>query len=342
MSENKITPAPAPARRSPLRKALKVSAWILGSILGLLILIMCAVAWILTPERLTPLVEKYASEYLKADLKADRVELTVWKSFPYVALDVQNLHLVSLSLQGQPESVMQALPADASRLLDATSVHASINPWHLLRGAIKLGDISIKGMGINLVAYSPTVTNYDIIPPSEPSEESSTWEIDLADVSISAEGGIRYFDASAGLDARLSRPMLTVNTSGENLKLDFKASASLTMQGHPYVSNMPLTLGGNILFKQNPIVLSSQDLQLTAWGLPVNMKLGVDLGENPALTQASLSIPPLKIMPLLEMVAPQLSADIPALKLIDSDIALGLQADVLTPWRFDSPTLPTV
>ncbi|MDE6243382.1 MAG: AsmA family protein, partial [Muribaculaceae bacterium] len=324
-----------------LKRILRILAWAVGSLVALLILILCAVAWILTPERLTPLVEKYASEYLTADLKAERVELTVWKSFPYVELDAKGIHLTSRALQGQPDSVMKALPADAARLADAGSIHASINPWHLLRGVIRIGDVKAKGLGLNLVAYSPEVANYLITPPSEPSE-SKPMRFEFDNIDISAEGGMRYFDASAGLDLLLNRPMLTASQTDDNIKLAFSSPLSFTADGHKYLNAVPLGLSGNFLFKQDPMALSSKDMEITLWNLPVQLAFGLDLSDNPALTECNLTLPPLEVMPLLRMAAPELLADMPELKGLDTNLSFGLKANVKCPWRFDSKDLPDV
>ena len=89
-------------RRPVWLRVLKWTACAAGGIMVLLATLLAVAGWYLTPERLTPLVEKYGSEYLHADVSADRVELTIWSSFPQVRLDVSNLRLTSRTLQGSP------------------------------------------------------------------------------------------------------------------------------------------------------------------------------------------------------------------------------------------------
>lgn len=343
-AETDGTSAPKPKKRSALRITLKVLAWTVGSLVGLLLIVMCLIAWILTPERLTPLVNEYASEYLKADVKAGRVELTVWRSFPYVKVDVNDLHITSRTLQGQPDSVMRALPADASKLLDSQEIHASINPWHMLRGVIKLGDINVNGLGVNLVSYSATVNNYDIVPPSEEKEEkeSKPWRIELANVEILAQGGIRYFDAASGLDVVLRRPTVRATHKDDNLKIDFRTAGDLAMNGRKVIENMPFTLGGDLSFKQDPMALSCPELTVTAWNLPAYIDFALDLGSRPALTKGAVKVPAIEILPVLKLVVPELIAETPLLKGLDTNLAVALDATVATPWAFESKELPNV
>ena len=88
-------PKPAPVRR-PLWKS--IVKWVLISVVALLLLVgilLTVAVNYLKPDRLTPIVEKTASEYLDADVSIDRVELSFWPTFPRFEVDVRNLSVVS-------------------------------------------------------------------------------------------------------------------------------------------------------------------------------------------------------------------------------------------------------
>ena len=76
-----------------LRRSLKIGGWIFGGIVALLVAVMCVVAWILTPQRLTPIVNSVANESLNAEVKIGRVELTAWSTFPHLMVDVDSLSI---------------------------------------------------------------------------------------------------------------------------------------------------------------------------------------------------------------------------------------------------------
>ena len=65
---------------------------------ALLVMALCLTVWILTPDRLTPIAERLANENLNADVKIKRMELTVWKTFPYMTIDVDGLNVRSRTL----------------------------------------------------------------------------------------------------------------------------------------------------------------------------------------------------------------------------------------------------
>ena len=80
---------------------LKVLIWIVGIIMVLALVAMCAVAWILTPATLTPLVRSQAGKFLDADVGLGRIELTVWSSFPRLMVEVDSLSLRSRRASGR-------------------------------------------------------------------------------------------------------------------------------------------------------------------------------------------------------------------------------------------------
>ena len=81
MTEEK-SPLPSDTSMKPRRplwkRMLKWGIWSVVSILSLLLLTLTAIVFILTPERLTPLVERYATDYIDGELNVSRVELTFW------------------------------------------------------------------------------------------------------------------------------------------------------------------------------------------------------------------------------------------------------------------------
>lgn len=167
-------PEKAPRKRRPLwRRILKWTSITIGSVLLLLILAFCVLLFYLTPERLTPLVNRYASEYLNADFHASRVELTFWSTFPRLNVQIDNVDLVSRSLRVLPERERATLPADADLLLRLRRFSGGVNMLSLLTGNIDLYDVEFTDPSINMFVYNDSINNFDILPPSDEDEEPS-------------------------------------------------------------------------------------------------------------------------------------------------------------------------
>lgn len=79
-----------------VKKTVKVSTIAIVSIVGLVVVIgSIALYLVLTPQRLTPIVEQLAAEYIDAKLEFDEVELTVISTFPRIGVRLKDAVLRS-------------------------------------------------------------------------------------------------------------------------------------------------------------------------------------------------------------------------------------------------------
>ena len=72
----------------------RVLRWTIISVLILVVLLGATVGIVLnivfTPEKLTPIVEKYANEYLDADVRFKSIDLTFYSTFPNFGIDIED------------------------------------------------------------------------------------------------------------------------------------------------------------------------------------------------------------------------------------------------------------
>ncbi|MDE6782092.1 MAG: hypothetical protein K2J17_00050, partial [Paramuribaculum sp.] len=152
----------------------KIVTWILGIVFTLsltLIISVSAALWWLSPERLTPLVNGFLSSYLYADVNTGRVELTFWSTFPHVELRVDSLDVVSRRFCDLSPELRASLPADADSLVSVERFSGGIHLLKLMGGEIDLYDIELANPKANLVVAPDSTANFDILPPSKPSEK---------------------------------------------------------------------------------------------------------------------------------------------------------------------------
>ncbi len=146
-------------KKRPLwRRILKWSGIAVATVFAVFILVCSLLVWCLTPGRLTPMVEKIASESIDADVSLSRVELTFWHTFPKMTLEMDSLRVVSRSLHTLPDSVRATLPADADSLLSLPSFHAGVNVFALLGGHVSLYDVVFTHPEVNLLQVDDSAT----------------------------------------------------------------------------------------------------------------------------------------------------------------------------------------
>ena len=79
-----------------MKKGWKITLITLGSLLGLVVVALVVVCWLLfTPARLTSIVNSLAGKYILCENHFERVDLTLFKTFPDVGLEVKNVVLVN-------------------------------------------------------------------------------------------------------------------------------------------------------------------------------------------------------------------------------------------------------
>ena len=190
-----------------MKKAYKITWISLASVLGVIIItVLIALYLVLSPKRLTSLVNKYASKFITCDYNIGKVDLTVFKTFPDVGLEINNLVLISPT---------NGWTTDTLAAIDECIV--SMNIKKLLREKeIIVNTCELDGGFINAFFDTEGNTNFDIFPPSETTEpepeetESTSYKIDLNKLKLS-NVKIMYTDLG-------SSTIATANGLGLNLK----------------------------------------------------------------------------------------------------------------------------
>lgn len=207
---------------------LKITLWFLGSVIALAAIVLGVALWLLTPEKLTPIINKYASQYLDADVRFERVEVSLWSDFPRVSLSIIDGTVVSNALT-QPDT-----------LLIFNKFDVSLDAWGLINmtGA-RVSRVGLDGARVTALIDSTGRASWDIVRPSADTSVSDTTSLDFGfdvrRVEITNSLKLRLRDLRDTTDLTLSLSRLDFDGfAGSDLKkLDIKRLAidSLHVQG---------------------------------------------------------------------------------------------------------------
>ena len=178
-----------------MKKPLKITLISLGSLLGLILIVVGIACWIvLTPARLTSLVRNQAPNFINCDFDIERADLTIIKSFPKVGVAINDVVLVN---------PMEGSPSDTLAYIDECVVSVDVKKF-LKEDQIIINECRLNGGYVNLFTDYQGRSNLDIFPPSEPDtiEESSefVYGIDLASIKLN-NISVNYTDLTQGMIA---------------------------------------------------------------------------------------------------------------------------------------------
>jgi len=181
-----------------MKKAYKVTWISLASVVGVvLIVLLIAMYLILSPKRLTGLVNRYADDFITCDYNFGKVDLTLFKTFPNVGLEINDVVLINPT-NGWTTDTLAAID----------QLVASVNLRKILfDDEIIVNSCLLDGGLVNVFFDTEGNSNLDIFPPSEAkpneAEGESSYFIDLNKLALN-NIEVRYTDLSANTMANIN------------------------------------------------------------------------------------------------------------------------------------------
>ena len=89
-----------------MKKALKITGITLASLVGLVLVVAgIAVAVLTSSGRLTKMVKKYAPQFVNCEIQLGKADLTLFKTFPNIGVDIENVALIN-PMAGSPSDTL--------------------------------------------------------------------------------------------------------------------------------------------------------------------------------------------------------------------------------------------
>lgn len=322
-----------------MKKTLKIIAIVLISLLAFLLLALGATVWILTPSRLTPLVNEMASEQMNATVSSSRVELTFWKTFPRLIVEVDSLQIISHSLDSVDAKTRALIPAGADSLASVKHFRAGIDVLSLLATNINLYDVEFHSPKVNIVQIDSLQSNYNIFPPSAESKEPLL----LPNISINRFAIVDGFPisfTSVADSMQVKAHLAAVDLSGNKapvytLKVDGSGGTNLPTLHLP---STPFGLNGSIHWQSsNPGAIKLENLAINADKVTVSIDAAAQLLDTIAVNQLKIVGKDLDLSNLISLVPPELSSELSKIK---TNLKASFSAELLAPYIPSTGKIP--
>lgn len=223
-----------------MKKFWKIFAITLASCLAVVVIVVAVALYVvLTPKRLTPIVNQVADTYITASHEIGDVELTVFSTFPQVGLQVNGLCVVNPMQGAQSDTVLAA-----KKLVAAIDVKK-----YLQQNILDVREVSLDGVVANVFTDCEGKMNIDVLAlPADTTDKDTAFSLPFGylgvdKLSIDAQR-ITYLSVKDSICAALCDVQLSAAAKGlDNVDLYLETpAADFVMSGEQYLAGKRLQL----------------------------------------------------------------------------------------------------
>ena len=222
-----------------MKKALKITGITLASIVGLVLIVAgVAVAMVTSSGRLTKMVKKYAPQFVNCEMQLGKADLTLFKTFPNIGVDIENVALIN---------PMAGSPSDTLANIDNLIVVVDAKKF-LKEKEIVVRRCILEDAFVNLYTDSIGNSNLDVFNAKKDNDTTSSsfdYLVDIEEVKLK-NSTLFYTD---------DRNKMTAQAHGFNLDLE-GSMMNDTIDAELGLEALSLSL------RMNDIDLAINDLEL--------------------------------------------------------------------------------
>ena len=331
-SDQKSEGKPTRKEKSLIRRIVKLCCILLAVLILLIALAAGSVVMILSPSRLTPLVNKYSSQYLDASVRFDTVTLSLWEHFPHVSVKLSGGEIISHALQSEPDSVKTQIPAAADTLLRFEELVVALNLPRLLASQAMIRYVGLTAPEIYAFVAPSGKANWEIYSDttsSDSSDATNPFEINFSRIEIHKQGHLVFDDRSQSLFAETNIDQLKIRKFLiDRYKTDIQLTASVRKDSIQMCEQLPIALSGGLSFnfkQADALALHRLDLKIDE--IPIRFDGKIAFASDTLKTEGlRCDIEPLALNRLVAL-APQ--SLFPRIKHIDTDLELTLKTRIM-------------
>lgn len=294
----------------------------------------------LTPQRLTEIINREASENLDADVKVYNAHFTLWSTFPHFCLEMDSVKIMSRSLDKLDKKIMSKLPEDAKYLASAAKVRGGLNMLRLISGKIYLRNLEVDSIDLNLVAATDSITNYNIFPTSESSGKIPY--ITANKVKLNSPKQLRFYSrvTNSLIDINLKRAAIVREQQRNNdYRMNIAGGINATVNKFRVLRDFPFSLNGDVALKFDPFAIAVSNYSIALGNTKGKLDMQLNAGEEMKINNLSYRLADFNVETLLGYLPTNI---LPALRSMHADIILNASAKLTTPYRFSASELPSV
>lgn len=333
-----------------IKKSLAVLTLTVLAVLLFVVGILISVVNILTPDRLTPIVERVANESLvNCRVEVDTVQLSLYGSFPYLHVDVSNLRILSTLRQTLPQSQANLLPPEADTIAKFDHFGGGINLAAIATKKLQFNDVSIDGPKANFVVLNNEIANFNIFPestdtvPSEPFVWEDLPKISIHKFAITNPEAIKYIDVHTGTSVTANLKSVSLEQNDTPVyTLHFNGNVfSPQMMEYFTLHNIRFGLNGDINWTPDkPWVIGAENMDFNLAAIKGRFSTNVDIKDGLTVNSLDVTINPINVTEVLSILPDSLKTEYGIPLDISTTASVGISARLSKPFVVGNTALP--
>ncbi|MDE6369500.1 MAG: hypothetical protein K2K94_09725, partial [Muribaculaceae bacterium] len=327
------------------KRLIKIVLWtVMGVGLALYALLTCVVN-VLSPDKLTPIVNKVANKVLEANVEIGRVELSAKASYPFLRLDIDSVCITVPAIGKIKGDTVIRLPGYADTLFVVDRFVGELNIPKILIGKVDIRNIDLYGPSANIVIVNDSINNFNIVKQSD-SDDNDNGGIDIANIelkrfSISGARDFRFYNASTAIEASIGVETLIERDEIEpTYMLTFNGNFKSGILHDYNLLRLPVTLDGEIGWNAAlPHKVDFRKFTLGLAWLRIMLDMGIDFGEELLVNDFTAACYGIKVHDLMAFVPDEISRkyELNSLK-TNAEISLDIRLD--SAFNLDRDSVP--
>lgn len=331
-------------------KILKVlSVTLLTIIVVMGILLFCAIKF-LDSDRLAPIVEDFANEYIDGHLKLGSIKIGFQPRFPILGVEMENLSVISHSFDSLTAQQRGNLPNYADSLLTLDYMSGALDLKRLIvNNELALHDVVLRGLGVNIVIAHNGKTNYDVLKiPADTVEtpKSKMPGFRINRFSLDQPKEIRFYNAADSTSASVLLLTDAAVDGNEQPTYRLKINGDVTSPKATLITNLDqINFGVNGKVYWNPVdpgLVAMDEMELRGAFIKATVSGEIDLKESPIVKKGIIELQPTAIIDLISILPDSIREEHRLFApYFSTDAVIGGRIELLKPMNLATDTLPT-
>ena len=323
-------------KKNPWIKACRIIFGILGTCVVLIIVAVCVLVSYFSSGRIIKLIEEKSSEYTNAEIKIGDLNYKLFKTYPWLELEIDSLTVISKSLSNISKEELQSLPFNSDSLASIAKLKLDLNIPDLIHNKIRLKNIELMYPSVNLVMVNDSVSNFNIVHST--SKDTKLPEIELSEVKIISPLNLEFFSLKDTIETRLDvESFFLALNDDKNYDIGMEGLADVKYKDFSFPEKTPLKIISELNFNLPSLTLLINNLSLEALGINVDLKGNIKASHKGVeIEEADLNLKIEDAFNLLNMI-PSITDNIKPLPHgIAGNLPLELSFKLLKPYFVDA------